>query len=80
MTEYRLYLESGPRRRKTMVHVLELLGCVATGPTTEEALAATPDVIRAYLRFLGRSGEAVEPEGPFSTAVAEERSTVGPAL
>ena len=49
--EYALYLESGPRRRKTMVHVLELLGCIAQGPTTEKALAATPEAIRAYLRF-----------------------------
>ncbi|MSP12540.1 MAG: hypothetical protein EXR62_06240 [Chloroflexi bacterium] len=69
MTIYALYLESGPRRRKTQVHVLDLLGCVAQGPTTEEALAATPDAIRAYLRFLQRHGDAVGPEGPFSTAV-----------
>ena len=71
MTEYALYLESGPRRRKTMVHVLELLGCIANGPTTEAALAATPEAIRAYLRFLRRHGEPVDPDAPFETRVAE---------
>jgi len=70
MTEYALYLESGPRRRKTMVHVLDLLGCIAQGPTTEEALEVTPEAIRAYLRFLRRHGEAVEPESTFTTVVA----------
>lgn len=71
MTEYALYLESGPKRRKTMVHVLGLLGCVANGPTTEAALDATPDAICAYLRFLKRHGEAVDPDAPFATAIAE---------
>ena len=69
MTEYALYVESGPRRRKTMVHVLDLLGCIAQGPTTEAALEATPEAIRAYLRFLRRHGEAVEPESTFITVV-----------
>lgn len=71
MTTHDLYLESSPRRRKTMVHVLDLLGCVAVGPTTEEALAATPDAIRAFRRFLHRHGEPVDPEGPLETRVAE---------
>ena len=71
MTEYALYLESGPRRKKTMVHVLDLLGCIAQGPTTEAALEATPQAIRAYLRFLRRYGQAVDPDEPFLTAVAE---------
>ncbi len=71
MIEYGLYLESGPRRRKTMVHVLDLLGCVTRGPTTEEALDATPDAIRAFLRFLQRHGEQVEPEADFCTVVVE---------
>ena len=70
-TEYALYLESGPRRRKTMVHVLDLLGSTAQGPTTEAALEATPEAIRAYLRFLRQHGEAVEPERSFTTRVAE---------
>jgi predicted RNase H-like HicB family nuclease len=67
---YDLYLESGPRQRKTMVHVLDLLGCIARGPTTEEALAATPEAIRGYLRFLRRHGEGSEPESPFTTTIA----------
>jgi hypothetical protein len=32
---YDLYLESGPKRKKTMVHVLDLLGCIVHGPTTD---------------------------------------------
>ena len=52
MTTYKLYLESGPRKKRTMVHVLDLLGCIAKGSTTEEALDNTPGAIRAYLRFL----------------------------
>jgi predicted RNase H-like HicB family nuclease len=71
LTEYALHLESGPRRRKTMVHVLALLGCIAQGPTTEAALEATPEAIRNYLRFLRQHGEAAEPEAAFTTVVAE---------
>ena len=75
-TDYALYLESGPKRRKTMVHVLDLLGCVAVGPTTEAAVEATPEAISAYLRFLKRCGEKVDPEAPFATHV-EEHITEG---
>jgi predicted RNase H-like HicB family nuclease len=69
--QYKLYLESGPRQRKTMVHVLDLLGCIAQGPTTEAALQATPDAIHAYQRFLRRNGEEEEPHEAFTTVVAE---------
>jgi len=68
---YPLYLESGPRRRKTMVHVLSLLGCVVRGPTTEEAVAATPEGIAAYLRFLHLHGEPVDPDASFTVSIAE---------
>lgn len=68
---YALYLESGPRRKKTMVHVLDLLGCIARGTTTGEALEATPGAIRDFLRFLQRHGDRVDPEAEFSTAIAE---------
>jgi uncharacterized damage-inducible protein DinB/predicted RNase H-like HicB family nuclease len=74
VSTYALYLESGPKRRKTMVHALDLLGCVAVGPTTDAALAATPEAIRAYLRFLARHGEPLTqgaPDAPFETHVAE---------
>jgi uncharacterized damage-inducible protein DinB/predicted RNase H-like HicB family nuclease len=71
---YALYLESGPKRKKTMVHALDLLGCVAVGSTTEAALAATPEAIRAYRGFLARHGERGlpgEPDAPFETRVVE---------
>src|SRR5205814_1779243 len=71
MTIYELYLESGPKRRKTMVHVLDLLGCVAVGPTTEAALAATPAAIDAYRRFLARHGGPVDAAAPIETRVVE---------
>lgn len=75
-TKYALYLESGPKRRKTMVHVLDLLGCVAVGPTTEAAVEAAPESISAFLRLLKRCGEDVDPESPFTTHV-EEHITEG---
>jgi predicted RNase H-like HicB family nuclease len=68
---YDLYLESGPKRRKTMVHVLDLLGCVAVGPTTDDALAATPEAIAAFCRFLQRHGEVIDVAAPFETRIAE---------
>lgn len=71
MPEYALYLESGPKRRKTMVHVLELLGCTAQGPTTEDALVSTPEAVRAFLAFLQRHGVNVDPEQTFVTTIAE---------
>src|SRR2546427_11531016 len=71
MRTYQLYLESGPQKKTTLVHVIDLLGCVANGKTTDEALAATPDAIRAYLTYLKRHGEEVDPREPFATTVAE---------
>lgn len=70
-TTYDLYLESGPKRRKTMVHVIDLAGCIANGPTTDEALAATPEAIRAFRRFLERLGEPINPAAPFETRIVE---------
>lgn len=71
MATYGLYLESGPRKRRTMVHVFDPLGCIATGPTTEEALAATPDAIAAYRRFLQRAGEPVAIDEPIDLEIVE---------
>src|SRR5262245_28158604 len=71
MITYDLYLESGPRRRKTMVHVLDLLGCVAVGPTTDDAVAATPEAITAYRRFLRHLGEEIDATSPIATRVVE---------
>lgn len=70
MTDYALYLESGPKMKTTMVHVFDLLGCIANGPTTDAALEATPGEIREFLRFLKRHGESVEPEKRFTTKIA----------
>ncbi|HEV8534820.1 MAG TPA: DinB family protein [Candidatus Limnocylindria bacterium] len=74
MRTYALSLESGPQRKKTLVHALELLGCVVQGDTTDEALAAAPDAIRAYLRYLSRHGETVDPKARFETRVAEHNT------
>jgi hypothetical protein len=71
MRTYGLYVESGPQRRKTMVHVIDLLGCIANGPTTDDALNATPDSIRTYLRFLKRHGEDADPDELFDTTIVE---------
>ena len=76
MKIYKLYLESGPRRKKTMVHVLELLGCIANGPTTEQALGRTPAAIRQFLRFLERHGENGDPTMEFQIEV-EQHITEG---
>jgi predicted RNase H-like HicB family nuclease len=77
MKTYSLYLESGPKHMTTMVHVPELLGCIANGPTTDEAIAATPGAIRMYLRFLKRCGEGVDPKAEFKTKVVEHLDAAG---
>src|SRR3989454_2537381 len=71
---YALYLESGPQRKKTLAHVLELLGCVVQADTTDAAIAAAPDAIRAYLRYLRRHGDAVDPSAKIDTRVAEHNT------
>src|SRR5688572_24104828 len=76
MTTYNLNVESGPRHRTTMVHVPALLGCNYTGPTTADAIEATPEAIAAFRRFLHRHGEAIDPDEPFDTRIAQE-STAG---
>lgn len=75
-TTYGLYLESGPKHRKTMVHLPELWGCVFVGPTTEEALEGTPAVIRDYLAFVQRHGGDADPKTEFDIRV-EEHVTEG---
>jgi predicted RNase H-like HicB family nuclease len=68
---YDLYLESGKQHKKTLVHALDLLGCVVQGPTTDAALELAPDAIRSYLRLLERAGEPVDPKAPFNVRVAQ---------
>ena len=76
MITYDLYLESGPQKKTTLVHVIDLLGCVANGKTTDEALAATPAAIRAYLAYLKRHDERdMDATGPFTTRVAKHITT-----
>ncbi|MBA4182011.1 MAG: hypothetical protein C0506_15585 [Anaerolinea sp.] len=70
MTNYPLYIESGPKKKTTQVHVLVLLGCVVQGLTTEDALAATPAEIGRFLAFLNAHGESVDLAAPFTTTVA----------
>jgi hypothetical protein len=74
MTEYALYVESGPQHKKTLGHVLDVLGCVVQEDTTEAAVAAAPEAIRAYLRYLGRHGEKVDPTGKITTRIAAENT------
>ena len=71
MTLYNLYLESGPKHKKTMVHIFDLLGCVAAGPTTEKALESTPEAIRTYLRFLQRHGVDVDSAQDIQLQIAQ---------
>lgn len=71
MTTYKLYLGSGPKRRTTMVHVPELLGCMANGPTTGAALDATLEAIGRYRHFLVRCGEEIDVGAPIETEIAE---------
>jgi predicted RNase H-like HicB family nuclease/uncharacterized damage-inducible protein DinB len=71
---YALYLESGPQRKKTLAHVLDLLGCVVQGDTTDDAVAAAPDAIRAYLGYLRRHGEKADPNEKIETRIAEHNT------
>ena len=75
MPTYQLYLEQGPPlkrvpRRKTMVHVLDLLGCAPKAKSEEEALVATPATIDDYRRWLRGIGEDV-PLGDIQLEIAE---------
>ena len=72
MTTYDLYLDHGPKRKKTMVHVIDLMGCVHNGPTTDQVLDETPEAIRGFLAFLAEHGDPVDPEAPFDVRIAEE--------
>lgn len=74
MTTYALYVESGPQRKKTLAHVLDLLGCVVQGDTTDDAVAATPDAIRAYRHFLQRHGEKLDEASKIETRIAEHNT------
>lgn len=71
MKTYDLYLDSGPMKKKTYVHVPQLPGCIARGDTSDSAVERTPDAIRAFLAFCARAGERVDPGAEFRVRVAE---------
>ena len=70
VSDYALYLESGPKMRTTMAHVFDLLGCTASGRTTDEAIEAAPEEIRRYLQFLRGHGERVDLRPKVATRIA----------
>jgi len=72
MKIYDLYVDTGPKRRKTYVHVPALLGCICRGDTTDEAIERTPDAIRVFLGFIARNGEAADAQEEFRVRVALE--------
>ena len=66
-----LYLESGPQHKRTWVYVPGLPGCVAFGPTTDQAIENTRPAIRERLDFLRRHGESQPDPEPIELSVAE---------
>jgi len=62
-------LESGPKRMRTWAQAPALPGCVFNGPTTDETVAAAPDSIRSFLRFLSGHGEEVDAEQAIEVAI-----------
>ncbi|HXK34283.1 MAG TPA: type II toxin-antitoxin system HicB family antitoxin [Dehalococcoidia bacterium] len=72
MKTYDLYVHTGPKRRKTYIHVPQLTGCIAQGDTTDAAIEAAPEAIRAFIGFIARYDEPCDPEEPFRTRIAEE--------
>ncbi|MFL5680025.1 MAG: hypothetical protein ACJ77B_05430 [Chloroflexota bacterium] len=73
--QFDLAIETGPRHRKTMVHVPSLPGPVTIGPTTEAAVDAAPAAIRQRLAFLRRHGDEIPNAEPIEVAVTEEDTT-----
>jgi predicted RNase H-like HicB family nuclease/uncharacterized damage-inducible protein DinB len=74
VADFDLYLESGPQHKKTLLHVPDLLGCVVQADTADEAVAAAPEAIRAYLRYLHRHGEKVDPDEKIETRLARHNT------
>jgi len=75
-----VYLESGPQHKRTWVYVPGLAGCVAFGPTTEQALANVPAAIRERIAFLRRHGDHPPDPEPIEIDVARhviERKVLG---
>lgn len=60
MTVYNLYLESGPQKKRTLVHALDLLGLNWFGATTDTALEKSRAEIQFYREWLRARGEKIE--------------------
>jgi predicted RNase H-like HicB family nuclease len=73
--KFDVYLETGPKHRKTMTHVPDLAGTTAMGETTEVALDNTRNAIRERVAFLRRHGEKHPDPEPIELNVAEEDTT-----
>lgn len=54
---------------RTWVQVPALPGCVFNRPTTDETVAAAPDSIQSFLRFLAGNGEEVDAEQAIEVAI-----------
>jgi predicted RNase H-like HicB family nuclease len=72
-----VYIETGPKHRKTMSHVLTLAGTTASGETTDAALENTRTAILERIAFLRRHGEEHPDPAPIELTVAEEDTTTG---
>ena len=75
--QFDVYVETGPKHRKSMAHVLALPGTIASGNTLEEALENTRGAIRERVAFLRRHGEKPRDPEPIELVVAEEDTTTG---
>jgi predicted RNase H-like HicB family nuclease len=75
--KFEVYVETGPKHRKSMTHVLELPGTIASGDTLEQALDNTRAAILERVAFLRRHGEKPRDPEPIELVVAEEDTTTG---
>lgn len=79
-TTFPVALEEGAGG-EALVHSLTLPGCVAEGPTRDEALAAFPRLLADWLDFLAARGERVPaPEAELEVAVDEWVTVNAPVL
>jgi len=66
----KLYLEADASGQ-AMAHVLDLVGCFASGLTQEEAVRKMPEAIRGYLAWTRKHGEPITVLEPVTVEVAE---------
>ena len=75
--KFDVYVETGPKHRKSMTHVLALPGTIASGDTLEQALDNTRAAILERVVFLRRHGDKPRNPEPIELVVAEEDTTTG---